>query len=55
MKKTFEVRIWEKAMRWYFDTTVDAIDERAARTAIAREYSPKKYSINDIREKQRAA
>jgi hypothetical protein len=48
--KTYEVRLWEKAEHWFFDTSVKATDIVAARAALLKDYPRKDYSINDIRE-----
>jgi hypothetical protein len=49
--KTFEVRIWEKAEHWSFDINIEATDEKAALIQLRKDYSPRSYRIQDIRER----
>jgi hypothetical protein len=52
--KTFEVRIWDKAERWSFDTTIEAKDEFTAVAKARKEYPNKGflkggYIVQDVR------
>lgn len=46
---TFEVRVWEKAEHWTFDTQVQALDERAAWAQARKEWPKRDYSIREVR------
>lgn len=47
--RRFEVRVWEKAEHWHFDTEVEARDEAHAWSVARREYPAREYSIRDVR------
>jgi hypothetical protein len=48
--KYFDVRIWEKAEHWYFDTTIEAKDERDAWKVALKEYPKREYNVREVRE-----
>jgi hypothetical protein len=48
--KYFDVRIWERGEHWYFDTTIEAKDEKDAWKVAQREYPRRHYSIHEVRE-----
>jgi hypothetical protein len=48
--KTFEIRVWEKAEHWYFDTQIEASDEAAAWRQARKEWPKREYSVRDVRQ-----
>jgi hypothetical protein len=48
--KYFDIRVYEKAEHWYFDTTIDARDERDAWKVAQKEYPRREYRILELRE-----
>jgi hypothetical protein len=45
----YEVRVWEKAEHWSFDTRIEARDEQDAWRVARKEYPKHGYSIRDVR------
>ena len=48
--KYFDIRVWEKAEHWRFDTTIEAKDEADAWKVARREYPKRDYSVHEVRE-----
>ena len=48
--KYFDGRIWERAEHWYFDTTIEAKDDRDAWRVAVKEYPKREYRVVEIRE-----
>ncbi len=46
---SYDVRIWEKAEHWTFDTKVEAKDDADAWRVVAKAYPKRSYSVQDIR------
>jgi hypothetical protein len=47
--KHFDIRVYEKAEHWYFDTTIDAKDECDAWKVAKKDYPRREYRIVELR------